>query len=115
MNRALKYVFIGGPVLIALLIVSALWQSKIMPRAFASIRPGDSEAKVLSLMGRPYQVERPPRYVGSGHNPPMRSLNTGEWARALHFNDAWTVGVQTFVVGLDGNSNVVSTYSLSSP
>jgi hypothetical protein len=114
-KRTLKYTAILIPTLLVSFFVFASWRGRARGDAYAKIQPGDSEVRVLELMGRPYAVVSSPPYIGWGHNPTALTPNTGQCFREFRFNNPWILGAETFQIGFDAKSNVVSNYSVSSP
>ena len=95
-------VTVGG-----LLLLSAVFA--LAPKAPdpGKIRHGDSEARVLELLGRPDETSGPPFCIRWGLNPIM-VVHSGECVREFTYHRGR--GDKSWHVGFDAHSNVISNY-----
>ena len=104
MKRAITYSVVG---LLVLLVVLALRLHVPDP---AKIQRGDSESRVLRLLGRPDEVSGSPPEIMWGQNPIGRRVNSGECVREFTYRRSGTRGHRSWHIGFDARSNVVSNY-----
>jgi hypothetical protein len=101
LKRTIGYSLIG---MTALLIL--WWFAAPNPNR---IRLGDSEARVVALLGRPQEEKGSPWMFARGTNPFIVTVNSGECVREFVYHRPgadWT----TWHVGFSGNGRVVSSY-----
>src|SRR5688572_26389529 len=110
MKRATKYsLTIGLPIL---LIGFALWGGGTDP---SKLQRGDPESRVLKLLGRPNKISGPPPCVLWGRDPVVRRVNSGECVREFVYHRSQPEGRESWHIGFDSQSNVISSYRLSFP
>ena len=95
-------------------LCSALYQNEARAQAYAQVQRGDSEGRVQTLLGHPYQVSGAPQYLAWDTDASIRT-NTGECVREFWYAPRFSLAGGAWVVGFDGHSNVVSKYHYVSP
>jgi hypothetical protein len=110
MKRATKYsLMVGAPIL---LIGFALWEGGADP---SKLQRGDPESRVLKLLGRPDQISGPPPHILWGRHPVVHFVNSGECVREFVYDRSQAEGRESWHIGFDSQSNVISNYRLSFP
>ena len=83
-------------------------------RGYAQVRQGDSEGKVLALLGRPYQITGRPDNVAWDSDETVRT-NSGECVKEFWYAPPVSLIGEAWTIGFDDRSNVVSKYHYLSP
>jgi len=106
-KRPLNYSLAG----VALLLLgAALWPVGGDP---SKIQRGDPEARVLELLGRPDQIGSAPFYMAWGLHPICHRVNSGECVREYVYERSRSGCRESWYIGFDSRSNVVSNYRWS--
>ena len=74
------------------------------------IELGDSEARVIKLLGRPTEVTESPRTTGWGLNPIGHRVNSGDCVREFAYRRGEREPRERWYVGFDIHGRVVSSY-----
>jgi len=103
-----KYTLVG---ILILLLALTFFRSYPDP---STIQRGDPESRVLKLIGRPDQIDFSPPYILWGKDPVVRHINSGECIREFTYNASRRSGGESWHIGFDAHSNVISNFRLTS-
>jgi hypothetical protein len=83
-------------------------------RSYAEVKRGDSEARVLDLLGKPSKVSGPPSNISWDSDATLHP-NKGECVREFWYVPPISIAGEEFTIGFDASSNVISKYRYESP
>jgi hypothetical protein len=92
----------------------ALWRGHVYARAYAAVAQRDSESRVLQLFGPPHRVTGQPKNVAWDTDGSVRQ-NGGECIREFWYSPPLTIVGESWTIGFDQHSNVISKYHYLSP
>jgi hypothetical protein len=117
MKQKLKPLFVITIALFACGIIWLTWKwlgTEKCRRSYAEIKQGNSEARVLELLGKPSKVSGPPSNISWDSDATLHP-NKGECVREFWYVPPISIAGEEFTIGFDANSNVVSKYRYESP
>ena len=104
MRRGFRY-FVSG---LGLLVVGCLWLR--LPADPTRIQLGDTEARVMALLGKPEFTRDLPCMTAWGITPVVLHVNSGECVREFVYYPGGRDANAAWHVGLDVHGRVVSSY-----
>jgi hypothetical protein len=92
----------------------AMWQNNKLAHVYKQIRRGNSEVQVLKLLGKPYRVTGRPQNI-AWDNDSLIKTNDGVCICEFWYAPPFSIDGESWTIGFDENSNVVSKYHFVSP
>jgi len=111
---------VGKTIALVVTAFSAIWIGWVLRKesqlngAFAAVKKGDNEGRVVQLFGKPKGVTGAPDSVAWGSEDSIRR-NSGECIRVFWYSRPINLDGGAWVVGFDKEGKVVSKYHYASP